>query len=503
MEETGRCVLTLPLLTEPYQEHILEKRFSIMTRLRDNLVYKELRKLKNIQRTRTYQELIRQIGETPKEKRKALYKQRQKLLRDAGFSEFQFKDDITPMQKHFADHIAAQIAHKTASDVWRAFEKTLYGNGKKVHTRRSKPLMSIACQKINNGMSYKDNIFHWNGGQTPNKISLSVRVAYPSTPYEKQMLEKEIKYLRVIRKWVKDRYKYYLQFTLAGEPTAKGRTIGRGRVGIDIGTQSIALVSEQNVKLLTLADRVQTNHDRALLLQRKMDRSRRATNPDNYNPDGTIKRGIRLRWQYSANYRRLAGELRHLQRKNADIRKYQHTCLANKILEMGNEIYVEDMDYRALQKRAKKTTRNAAGRYNRKKRFGKSLANRAPAMLLEILQRKAGTIPGASVTKVGKWEFRASQYDHTNQTYHKKNLSERSSHLSNGDHVQRDLYAAFLLMNADSTAMHTDPEQCKKTYPVFYELHNREIQRHLQEDRQKQLTSFGILQFCEPQANIK
>ena len=498
MEETGRCVLTLPLLTEPYQEHILEKRFAIMTKLRDNLVFKELRKLRNLQRTRQYKDLMQQIFETPKEKRKVLYRQRQKLLRDAGFSEFQFKDDIVPMQKHFVEHIAAQIAHRTASDVWRAFEKMLYSNGKRVHTRRGSPLMSVACQKIGNGMAYKDHVFHWNGGQDPHKISLTIRVAYPSTFYEKQMLEKEIKYLRVVRKWVKDRYKYYLQFTLAGEPVPKGRTIGRGRVGIDIGTQSIALVSSNAVRLLTLADRVQTNHEKALRIQRKMDRSRRAANPENYNPDGTIRRGVRLHWQYSEHYRALAGELRHLQRKNADIRKYQHICLANEILEMGDEIYVEDMDYRALQRRAKKTTRNAAGRYNRKKRFGKSLANRAPAMLLEILQRKAGAVSGVTVTRVGKWEFRASQYDHTDGTYRKKPLSQRSSRLSNGDLVQRDLYAAFLLMNADHTKLHIDPVRCQQTYPHFLELHNQEIARHLHEDGHKQLSSFGIPQFCEP-----
>ena len=40
--------------------------------------------------------------------------------------------------------------------------------------------------------------------------------------------------------------------------------------------------------------------------------------------------------------------------KNADIRKYQHTCLANDIIAMGNQIYIEPMNYKGLQKGLKK-----------------------------------------------------------------------------------------------------------------------------------------------------
>jgi len=123
VEESGRCVLTLPLITEPWQEDILETRFKIMEHLQNSLIAMEKRKLKNLEHTRAWRELVQQIEQTPKEKRKSLYQQRQKMLKNAGFTEYDFIDDMTPMQKHFADHIAAQIAHRTASNVWQAFEK--------------------------------------------------------------------------------------------------------------------------------------------------------------------------------------------------------------------------------------------------------------------------------------------------------------------------------------------------------------------------------------------
>lgn len=490
--EGPRSVLTLPLLTEPWQEHILAKRFKIMEHLYNSLVSFELKKLHRVQQTPEYRELDKLIQDTPKDKRKPLYNKRTKLLRDNGFSEYDFIDDITNMQKHFVEHIAAQIAHKTASDVWRAFDKYLYGNGKSVHFKRRGTLDSIANKKCGNGMSYSDHCFTWSGGRCTNAIKLTIKVAYPQTDYEREMLTHECKYFRVVRKWVKNRFKYYLQLTLDGNSYIKKKHfVKEGRVGIDIGTQSIAIASEHGVHLYELANRVNTNHKRMLYLQRKMDSSRRSTNPDNYNPDGTIRRGIKLRWTYSNHYKRYAAQVRQLQRKNADIRKLQHYELANEILQMGNEIYVEPMEYKALQKRAKETTVNAKGRYNRKKRFGKSLANKAPATLILILESKLKNRGMEGLHKVDKWEYKASQYDHLSKQYHKKKLSQRTTQLENGDTVQRDLYAAFLLMNAGTDLKSPDQTLCEQTYERFKQLHDMEIAR-LKSENKTHLSSFGV-----------
>ena len=43
-----------------------------------------------------------------------------------------------------------------------------------------------------------------------------------------------------------------------------------------------------------------------------------------------------------------------------------------KILEQGDNIYVETMNYAGLQSRAKKTEKNDNGKFKKKKRFGKS-----------------------------------------------------------------------------------------------------------------------------------
>ena len=484
------CVLTLPLLTEPFQDDILEKRFRVMEHLQNSLIAYALRRLKNLERTRAYRELNEKIRNAADSEKKALTEQKRKMLDDAGISKDWFWRKITPMQKHFVDHVNTQISHKLSERVWQAFDKCLFNTGHMVHFKRRGTLSSIANKTVGNGMHLRNGWFEWNGGTSKQTIKLRIRVAPPKTEYEQEMLKQPVAHFRVVRKWAKHRYKYYLQIILKGPPVRKERAVSKGRVGIDIGTQSVAIVSANRVCLRELAEQVNDNHARILMLQQKMDRSRRAMNPGNYAENGTIRRGIKLKWEYSKHYQKLAEEVRRIQRKNADIRKYQHYCLANEILTFGNEVYVETMNFAGLQRRAKETAVDERGRYKRKKRFGKSLANKAPAMLITLLDQKLA-LYGGKLYRVNTWQFKASQYDHLSQKFNKKKLSERTHRTEQGDAVQRDLYSAFLLMNADRSLCSTDQKRCEETYDRFKLLHDNEIDR-IRADGKKHLSSFGI-----------
>lgn len=146
-----------------------------------------------------------------------------------------------------------------------------------------------------------------------------------------------------------------------------------------------------------------------------MDRSRRTTNPDNYNEDGTIKKqwNKKVIWKKSNHYVKYQNELRELNRKQADVRKYQHECLANQIVSLGDNIYVETMNFAGLAKKSTKTEKNEQGKFKRKKRFGKSIANRAPSMLLEIIDRKLSYYDRRLV-KIDTWNAKASQFNRFN-----------------------------------------------------------------------------------------
>ena len=143
---------------------------------------------------------------------------------------------------------------------------------------------------------------------------------------------------------------------------------------------------------------------------------------------------------------------------------------------MGIKVKVEDMNYQALQKRSKKTEiSEKTGRYKKKKRYGKSLLNYAPAMLLTILDNKLKYY-GEELIKIDTIKVKASQYNHIEDSYKKKKLSERWNILGD-DKVQRDLYSAFIIKNVKDDLKSIDRDKMIKEYSKFLELHNKEIER--------------------------
>ncbi|MCB2314343.1 transposase, partial [Clostridium tagluense] len=197
-------------------------------------------------------------------------------------------------------------------------------------------------------------------------------------------------------------------------------------------------------------------------------------NPNNFNENGTIKKAIKLIWIKSNKYIKTQNELREIQRKQACIRKQSHEKLANQIISLGDRILVETMSYSGLQKRAKNTTINdKTGKINKKKRFGKSLASKSPSMFLTILDNKLEWY-GKELLKINTTKIKASQYNHFDDKYNKKELSERWNNFE-GFKIQRDCYSAFLIMNIKDNLEEIDRDLCFKEFDNFKVLHDKEI----------------------------
>ena len=112
-------------------------------------------------------------------------------------------------------------------------------------------------------------------------------------------------------------------------------------------------------------------------------------------------------------------------------------------------------------------------KYKRKKRFGRSINRRAPARFLLELKRKAEAVGGV-YAEVDTKEFKASQYNHVTDTYEKIPLSQREKEIGNRK-VQRDLYSAFLIRNADLDFKHPDREKCEYEFEYFADMQDQLI----------------------------
>ena len=470
-------VVEFPLRTLKYQEDILNRRFDIGRQIYNALVNVTQKRYKEMVKTKRYRALLSSLTGN-KKLDKEIWKQISNICKQYGMSEYSFHKDVKLMQKHFKENIDSFTAQKIATELWKSYDDFFYGNGKKVYYKRYGELNSLEGKSNISGIRFKDDTILWNGLEIP------VVIDYDNY-YEYQAIQSQICYNRIVRKYVRNKYKYYVQIVFKGNPPLKvdietgeiKHYIGNGDVGLDIGTRTIAISSQSDVKILELADRIQNIENQKQKLLRKMDRSRRATNPDNYNEDGTIKRqgNKKVRWNKSNHYIKYQNELKELYRKQADIRKYQHECLANYIISLGNKVYVEKMNFAGLQKRAKNTEKNDKGKFKRKKRFGKSLANKAPSMLLNIINRKLGYY-GEKLIEINTLEAKASQFNHFDGTYTKKSLSQRWNDFD-GIRIQRDMYSAFLIMNISDDLKSFDIDKCNERFENFYQLHNLEVTR--------------------------
>ncbi len=478
-------IVQFPLKTELYQEDILNKRFEIGRKIYNSLVtvtqkrYKEMIKTKLYRNIKEELKLIYQSKDKINLKRKTeLCKQLNEMYKQYKLNEYSFHADVKRMQHHFKDNIDSFTAQKIATNLWKAYDKLLFGKGECIHYKRYDTFNSFEGKTNSTGIRFRGNNLMWNG------LNIPVIIDYKN-PYESQALESEVAYCRIVRKFVRNKYKFYLQIVFKGIAPIKinkqtgevKHTLGNGNIGIDIGTQTIAYSSKTDVKIYELADRVQNIEKQKRILLRKLDRSRRVCNPNNYNIDGTTKKqgNKKVTWIKSNHYIKTQNQLKELYRKQADIRKLQHEILANEIISQGNNIYVETMNYAGLQKRAKKTEKNDKGKFKKKKRFGKSLANKAPSMLLSIIDRKLKYYD-RQLIKIDTYSVKASQYNHFDETYKKKKLSDRWNDF-NGIKVQRDIYSAFLIMNVNTDLKSINKEQCDKTFNKFLILHNKEVDR--------------------------
>ena len=477
MNIIANFVVEFPLKTEKYQEDILNKRFEIGRQIYNSLVNVTQKRYKEMIKTKKYRNLISLLTGNKKTD-KEFWKQINDIRKQYGMSEYSFHEDVKMMQKHFKDNIDSFTSQKIATTLWKSYEKLFFGNGKRVYFKRYGELNSLEGKSNKTGIRLINNILIWNG------LKIPVSIDY-NNYYEYQAMQCEICYNRIVRKYVRNKYKFYVQIVFKGISPVKVDTktgeikhcIGDGDVGLDIGTRTVAISSQTDVKILELADRVQNIENQKRKLLRKMDRSIRATNPNNYNEDGTIKKqgNKKVIWNKSNHYIKYQNELKEVYRKQADIRKYQHECLANYIVSLGNKVYVEKMNFAGLQKRAKNTEKNDKGKFKRKKRFGKSLADKAPSMLLNIINRKLNYF-GKKLIEIDTFEAKASQFNHFDGTYTKKSLSQRWNDF-NGIKIQRDLYSAFLIMNIADDLKNFDISKCNERFENFYRLHNLEVER--------------------------
>lgn len=242
---------------------------------------------------------------------------------------------------------------------------------------------------------------------------------------------------RIVRTVINGRNTYRMQLVCAGRPTAR-HAVGQGRVSFDLGPSQIAVAVEHTDGSWSgwvepLADQIRLDTARLRRAQRHLDRQHRAGSPECFRPDGTHA-WVRCGWRRSAAARRTAAQVAELHRRLAEHRKTLHGMLANQLLGHGTDIACERLNYVAWQKN-----------------FPRSVRDRAPGLLVDVLRRKAESAGGTPLYEYSPYTTALSQTCLCGNRK-KKLLSQRVHRCDCGITEDRDLFSAYLGLHVHSGA---------------------------------------------------
>ena len=433
---------------------------------RDKEYRKSVKALKTVNRKLEKKNLPQDEIERLKEIKISCTNKIKELEKEYQFTENDIQKYAKVPREFIGKILNSNIVQKIASTAFDAVKKIQYGKAKKIKFKRKG---EISLEGKNNKTGFVFDI-------KTMKLKLGKKLfCNLKTIDEKQQscFKNRIKFCRVLKRYIRGTRRYFLQIVFEGTPETNFQ-LGESEVGLDIGTSTVAVSSDEGVKLLKLSETEQEAR-KIRILQRSLERKRRMANPDNYDENGKVKKK-RKEWKLSKNYFKELNKLKEVYRKKK-VKDNQHkNILVKFILSQGDIVKTEKTSINSWKNRSKKTVTNKNnGKTASKKRFGKSVNNNAPGTLKRKLNEKLSYF-GKELIEINSFKTKASQFNHISQEFKKCSLEVRFKELEQGIVVQRDLYSAFLIKNVENLSEY-NMEKINQQFDEFYEKQLKEVER--------------------------
>lgn len=336
-----------------------------------------------------------------------------------AFSDYALQAYAKPfLHSWLGEHLDSHAIQKLATRAFGAANRQLLGKAKRVRFKGKQQLDTVEGKVNTSGIRWCGDHIEWLGLVLPARLDVRDLVVAHG-------LACPVKYVRLVRRKLGERNRFYAQLVCEGVPHRKPQhTLGQGVVGLDLGPSTLAVAAEQDALLQPFCPEVTPNWQHLRRLERQLDRQRRANNPANYDDRGRMKKGKKC-WKVSKRQRQVQARRREVYRKLAATRKRSHGQLAHRVLALGDRFHLEHLSYRAWQKL-----------------FGRSVNRSAPGMFVSLLSRLAASA-GGQVIELNAQRARLSQRCHCGVVL-KKPLRQRWHTCNCGVSAQRDLYSAHL-----------------------------------------------------------
>jgi hypothetical protein len=299
-EKSQTFMLELPLEVDAGQAARLRGHLEAGRQFYNAVLSAGQRRLRRMRADPAWQ-AARAIPRTHKQERKAAFS----ALRERyGFSEYALHELARKLRVSWlAEHLDAVLAQTLASRAYRALNRVCVGKARRVRFKsRGRGLCSIENKRNDTGLRFvleqqdqgdPHGCLLWHDDKLPARIEWQ-------DPVVAHGLGHEIKYARLVRRQASspraqgaDRQgeRYVVQMVLKGLPHHKSKhTAGSDTVGLDLGPSSLAIVPQQaEAQLVPLCAELRPNARAIRRLQRRMERQRRAANPERYDEKGPRK----------------------------------------------------------------------------------------------------------------------------------------------------------------------------------------------------------------------
>lgn len=419
---TSTFVTEIPLMTTSSDLTILAARLEVGRQLYNAVLSEGKIRLDLLRNSQLYQE-AKAVPKSDRKARSAAFQKAREAYRFTDYNLQSYANHVAIASFWIKQHLDANTIQKIATRAFKALERILFGKARKVRFKQKGQFASLEGKTNKQGIRWTGNAVEWSGLKLTAIISNDLVILHG--------LSSKIKYVRLVRRILNHKTYWYVQLVCEGLPYQKPKNIiNDGTVGIDLGVSTVAIVSDSQTIWTSFVSELTSKQEQVKRLQRQLDRQRRANNPDNFNSNGTVKKGKKY-WYKSGRYQNTAAKKHRIERKQAAQRKSLHGKLVNQTLHLGKNIKTEKVSVKAWQKM-----------------FGKSIGFKSPSTFQSELKRKAENAGG----EVLMFSTQKTALSQTCLCGHKqkKSLSQRVHYCSIcGLKMQRDILSAYLSRYVD------------------------------------------------------
>ncbi len=428
---TPSFVTEVPLKVDSKLEKQLDASFQAGRQLYNACLNEALARMELVRNSEPYKQAKELNREKDKKQRKELFKTAREQAKFSDYDLQSFAVLTAKSSKWIAEKLDSNTQQKLATRAFKAVERILFGMARQIRFRVPTRFKSVEGKSNKQGLRWLKNQVVWCGLKIDSIIDWN-------NPVIVHGLNSSVKYCRILWRNLNGKKRWFVQLINEGLPYQKPQNyVTQGIVGLDINVSNVAFVADNKAGLLPFAEKVPTYEREIKVLQRKMQRSQRMHNSDNFEPDfnkkvgnrivrkkGKVKKG-KKQWVKTRNYRRIQAKKAELERRKSSYAVGQNRKLVNEILRHGNQVKTENVSIKGWQKR-----------------YGKAISAKSPGYFQSELKRKAENAGGYFLTF--STQKTALSQTHLDGTRVRKSLSQRVHRDVTGFIMHRDLFSAFL-----------------------------------------------------------